>query len=97
MKVIDNVALSYLLNDWCIEAGLNPLFVQYKVDHKRKQLHIYTSRPGLLIGAKGVLLEKYQDKLFELEIKYKCTKHCEIIFEETTIANFWVDYIIPDC
>ena len=92
MKILDNVAIGYWLTEWCEEANLKPLKVQYKIDRETLNINIYTPNPGWLIGAKGNLYEKYKNKLKEIETKYKCENPLEINLIETTQADFWVDY-----
>lgn len=92
MKVLDNVAISYWLTDWCKEANLNPKNVQFYIDREERKICICTPLPGWLIGPKGNRFEKYKNSLKELEKKYKCEKSLEINLIETTEANFWVDY-----
>ena len=92
MKMLDNVEICYWLTDWCKEAQLNTIKVQFYIDRKEKKLCICTPHPGYLIGPKGLLFEKYKYKLKEIEQKYACEKALEIQFIETTEANYWVDY-----
>lgn len=92
MKMLDNVAISYWLTDWCKEANLQPNKVQYKSDRENLKLNIYTPNPGYLIGRKGWLYEKYKALLIAVETKYSCEQHLEINLIETTQADFWVDY-----
>lgn len=92
MKILDNVAVCYWLNDWCKEAHLNSKEVLFFINREGRLLNICTSRPGLLIGAKGNLYEKYKNSLKEIENKYKCENPLEINLIECTQADFWVDY-----
>ena len=92
MKILDNVALCYWLNDWCKEAHLNPKNILFYINREEKSLNICTSSPGYLIGAKGNLYEKYKNKLEEIENKYKCESLLEIKLIECTQADFWVNY-----
>lgn len=92
MKILDNVELCYWLNDWCKEAHLNSKEVLFFINREGRLLNICTSRPGLLIGAKGNLYEKYKNSLKEIENKYKCEHPLEINLIECTQADFWVDY-----
>ena len=92
MKILDNVAISYWLTDWCKEANLDPCKVQYNIDRDNLKLNIYTPNPGYLIGGKGLKYEWYKKLLLEREKDYKCEKHLEIWLVETTQADFWVNY-----
>ena len=92
MKMLDNVAIGYWLTEWCEEANLKPLKVQYKIDRETLNINIYTPNPGWLIGPKGLRYEKYKIALLEKEEQYKCEKHLQINLIETTQADFWVDY-----
>ena len=92
MIILDNVAISYWLTDWCKEAGLQPSKVQYKINRENLKLNIYTPNPGYLIGRNGCLYEKYKALLVAVETKYRCEQHLEMNLTETTQADFWVDY-----
>ena len=92
MIILDNVAISYWLTDWCKEANLQPSKVQYKIDRENLKLNIYTPNPGYLIDREGWLYEKYKALLIAIETKYRCEQHLEINLVETTQADFWVDY-----
>lgn len=52
------------LEDWCEEAKVETP-VGYYNKFSEQKLIIYTDRPGWLIGYKGKLIEKYQQKFRE--------------------------------
>lgn len=54
--------LSDIIKEWRIEAKVE-MPVLYKYNSFNKTLTICTSRPGYMIGYKGQLIEKYQEKL----------------------------------
>lgn len=53
-----------ILKQWQKEAHAEtPLLIKY--DYKRKKMIIYTTRPGLLIGFHGSIIDKYSKLLNE--------------------------------
>ena len=63
--MLSNYGVDAILIKWCEEAGVNFRKITYEIKREvyGSTLYIYTSRPGLLIGAKGVLYEKYKAEL----------------------------------
>lgn len=66
--------LKDLITEWSKEAGRA---VAYKYDFDAKHIIMYTRCPGLFIGPKGELVNKYKKKLCDflfidnLEIKFE--------------------------
>ena len=67
--------LKDLVTEWSKEAGIA---VAYKYDSGKNCMTMYTRCPGLFIGFKGELINKYRKKLCD----FLFTKSCEIRFEE---------------
>lgn len=96
MNYLTDVDVSYWLTEWCKEVKLDPKTVTFKVNHNAGVVHIFTSRPGIMIGAKGVHAAKYKHKLTELLQKCKIKKEYSYQFVEVTFADFWVKYQYAD-
>ena len=94
--MLSNYITDEILIKWCGEAGMNFRKVTYKIKpdvHKNEPdiLYIYTSRPGLLIGSKGCLVEKYK-----IEFSKEAQKFVEIEFIEVTeimTEDEWDDFV----
>ena len=67
--------LKDLITEWSKEAGRA---VAYKWDFDKKCMTMYTRCPGLFIGFKGELINKYRKELCDLLF----VKSLEIKFEE---------------
>ena len=60
-----------LLSQWATEAVVEePLLIRY--DRERKQLVVYTTKPGYLIGDHGKLINKYSE-LLKTYLRWKFT------------------------
>lgn len=104
MEKISNVEVCYWLTDWCKECGIPPEKVNFKIDHKKRIIYIFSSRIGWIIGKAGIYSTKYKEKLKELidkkndirkkikDYKLKDIKYYTYELIEVTEANFWVDY-----
>lgn len=68
-------SLEKILKDWSNETSIS---FGYKYNWEMKELVIYTTCPGILIGFKGETIEKYRERLN----KYFFEKEIKIRFEE---------------
>lgn len=58
--------ISKIIKEWKEEAGVKGV-VQICANYSsKKKLTICTDRPGLMIGYKGILVEKYKKKIQEI-------------------------------
>jgi len=57
--------IEYILKNWKHESKHGGI-IQYKYSYSNKSLTLFASRPGLLIGLHGRLIEKYTRLLREL-------------------------------
>lgn len=71
-----------ILDAWCKEAHLTEPIGYYNQYHK---LTIYTNRPGLLIGCKGKLINKYRAKFREV---FRPDAEIEFVEIRTGFANY---------
>lgn len=62
---------------WNKAAGVKLVAIKLKANEDDYTLSIYSDRPGLLIGAKGSLVEKYKKELGEISKIYNIT-HVDI-------------------
>ncbi|WP_394910558.1 hypothetical protein [uncultured Robinsoniella sp.] len=76
-------SIKEVINEWCIEAGVvDP--VGYHRNSSTKEWEIYTTRPGVLIGCAGVLVDKYRKILNE---EFYCDYQIKFIEIKGGIAN----------
>ncbi len=90
---------------WNKAAGVKQVAIKLKTNEGGYTLSIYSDRPGLLIGVKGSLVEKYKKELGEISKIYNIT-HIDIneisdfVGQEEVDPNqfydFALDYIIDE-
>lgn len=91
---------------WNKAAGVKQVAIKLKTNEDGYTLSIYSDRPGLLIGVKGSLVEKYKKELGEISKIYNIT-HVDIneisdfVGQEEVDPNqfyydFALDYIDED-
>ena len=106
--------ISEVFNEWAKEMNIPTRDIMFSMDRDKPNLiHIYTDRPGLMIGRAGSLVDKYKSKLNHLVDNWNVViKRCndknktneppmpyvEINFVEVVRANFWLNYeSMGDC
>lgn len=66
-----------VMEKWLKEAKLNE-DIHYNIDYKEKTVTIYTTRPGVLIGRRGCLVEKYNLIMREMWNSFAGFKFVEV-------------------
>ena len=100
--------VSEVLDEWAKEMNIPTRDIMFSMDKDKPNLiHIYTDRPGLMIGKAGCLIDKYRIKLDELvdrwnviikrcndknKTKEKLMPYVQFDLIEVVRANFWLNY-----
>ena len=69
-----------IIREWCVECNVT---VSVKVDNFKREITIYTDKPGYMIGPRGSIVDKYQKKLKDAFPHRK--KPYKFLIEETTM------------
>lgn len=75
-----------IIQDWCNECST---ICMTKTDYDKKTVTIITNRPGIMIGYKGNLVNKYKEEIKEYGWKINIIEAQEIHYP----GNNWEDII----
>lgn len=75
-----------IIQDWCNECSI---ICMTNTDYNKKTVTIITNRPGIMIGYKGNLVNKYKEKIKEYGWKINIIEAQEIHYP----GNNWEDII----
>jgi len=84
---------------WNKVAGVKQVAIKLNANEEGYTLSIYSDRPGLLIGVKGSLVEKYKKELEEISKIYNIT-HIDInevsdfVGQEEVDSNQFYDFAL---
>lgn len=100
--------VSEIFDEWAKEMNIPTRDIMFSMDrNESNKIHIYTDRPGLMIGKAGCLIDKYKSKLNQRVdswnvIKVRLNKekgrteklmpYVQLDIVEVTRADFWLHY-----
>lgn len=100
--------VSEVFDEWAKELKIPTRDLMFSMSRTNpNEITIYTDRPGLMIGMRGTMIEKYKHKFNALvdhwnEVKHRCNEkhgrndpdmpYVALNIVEVTRADFWLHY-----
>lgn len=108
MRELSLGEISEIFDEWAEEMKIPTRDIMFSMDREKSNLiHIYTDKPGLMIGKHGSFIEKYKQKLNDKvnywnQIIHRCNEknhsnekdmpYVSFDIVEVTRADFWLHY-----